>query len=679
MLLCCALGAAGAAAAPAPEYRPFGLDLTARDPSVHPGDDFFLHANGRYLARTAIPAERATATRRDAISDTIQARLRLLLSQAARSAPAVPADARGKVGAFYAAFMDEAAVERAGVHAIDPELNAIRDAPDHAALALLMGRSTVDFFPSPFALQIDADLKQPGRYAVYLGQSGLGLPDIDYYLRPDFSAQRAAYHRYIAKLLTLARWPDAEAAAEAVLALETAIAQASWSKVAQRDPVTQYNPVTPAELQALAPDFAWVQYLRGAQLDQATRLIATQNTALPKIAAVVGASPPATLKAWMAFRVADDAAPYLSRAFVAARFALRDQVLTGRTALAPRWKRGIEAVAGGECDGQPHNCFGTLKWAAGDLYAKRHFPQRTKARITALVGDLKTAFRQRLLAIEWMGPATKAEALKKLDSYAIKVGYPDRVRSYDGVAIRRDDLLANVRAAAAGDWAFVVDRSNGAVDRDEWLLTPQANNAYSGSLRDVVFPAGILQAPTFDAAADAAINYGAAGAVIGHELTHGFDDEGRATDAEGALRDWWSDADAAAFNQRAAVLGAQYAQYEPAPGTHINAALTMGENLADLGGLSMALDAYHLSLQGKPAPVLGGLTGDQRVFLGWAQFWAGKSTPEEARRMATADPHSDRKYRVNGVVRNIDAWYAAFGVKPGDALYIAPEQRARVW
>jgi putative endopeptidase len=400
---------------------------------------------------------------------------------------------------------------------------------------------------------------------------------------------------------------------------------------------------------------------------------------LPKIASVLAHEPLEAVKAWMAFRVADDAAPYLPAAFSDARFAFRGGVLEGQTQQQPRWKRGIAAVGGADCSDEVHSCFGTLKWAVGQLYVARYFPPATKATIAALVVELKSAFRHRLETNTWMGSATKAEALKKLDATLIKVGYPDRWRDYGGVVIRRDDLIGDVRAAATDDWAFVVQRSIGPVDRSEWLLAPQANNAYNGSFNDIVFPAGILQAPVFDAVADPAINYGAVGAVIGHEMTHGFDDAGRHIDADGALRDWWTPADSEAFKARAALLGAQYAQYEPVPGSHINPQLTMGENIADLGGLSIALDAYHASLHGRPAPVLAGLTGDERVFLGWAQAWAGKATPAEIKRLTISDPHSYRKYRVNGVVRNIDAWYAAFGVKVGHKYFVAPDKRARIW
>jgi putative endopeptidase len=675
----CAPAALALAADPAPAYPPFGFDLTARDPAVKPGTDFFLHANGRYVARTPIPADDVVASRRSGMTREIDARLHAILDEAARDVAPQPADVRGKVGAFYAAFMDEARIEQLGAKPIAPELEAIRAAPDLAALATLMGRSALGFQPTVFSVSIDSDLKRPDRYAVYLNQSGLGLPDIDYYTQPAFAAQRGAYRAYAARLLQLLGWPDAEAAAAEILAFETRIAQASWSNVQQRDVVAQYNPVTPAELEKLAPEFPWHEFLQAAQLGDKPTLVAAQNTAFPKIAAITRATPLPTLKAWMAFRAADAAAPYLPAAFAGARFELRNHVLGGQQEQQPRWKRGVAAVAGRDCLIDPQSCFGTLKWAVGQLYAERWFPPATKAKMTELAGNLKSAFRRRMQGLAWMGAETKAEALKKLDAVSIKVGYPDSWRDYGNVAIRRDDLVGDVRAAAAADWQFILARSSGPVDRNDWSMTPQTNDAYAGSLLDIVFPAGILQPPIFDAAADPALNYGAAGAVIGHELTHQFDDQGRTVDSAGVLRDWWTPADAEAFKARAAVLGAQYARYEPVPGVHINPGLTMGENLADLGGVSIALDAYHASLGGRPAPVLGGLTGDQRVFLGWAQAWAGKARPEEIRRLTTSDPHSFRSFRVNGVVRNIDAWYVAFGVKRGDRLWIAPEERARVW
>ena len=675
--LCTIAGAAVAADVPA--YPPFGLDLGAREPSTKPGDDFYQFANGRYLARTAIPADQKVASRRSGMSNEIESRLHAILDDLSKDVAAQPADLHGKVGAFYAAFMDEARIEQLGVHPLDAELQAIRSAPDLAALAALMGQATRDFYPSVFSVNPDVDIKHPGAYAIYLNQSGLGLPDIDYYAKPGFAAQRAAYGRYAATLLKLAGWPDADAQGAAILDFESALSGASWTKVQQRDPTTQDNPVSQAELHALAPEFPWTAFLQGAQVVDRTRFVAQENTAFPRLAKVVAATPLATLKAWMAFRTLDAAAPYLPAAFSGAAFELHGHVLGGQPEQAARWKRGVLAVAGNDCLLDPQSCVGTLRWAVGQVYAERYFPAATKARITELANNLKRAYRHRIETVDWMSPATRAEALRKLDAVTIKVGYPDKWRDYADATIRRDDLVGDVRAASVSDWAFLVARSKGPVDRGDGIRTPQTNDAYSGSLLDIVFPAGFLQPPIFDAAADPAVNYGAAGAVIGHELTHQFDDQGRSFDHEGILRDWWTPADAEAFKARAGVLGAQYAQFEPVPGMHINPGLTMGENLADLGGVTITLDAYHASLGGEPAPVIAGLTGDQRLFLGYAQAWAGNMRAEEIRRMTASDPHSFRKFRVDGIVRNIDAWYEAFDVKPGDALYLAPDKRARVW
>ncbi|MEO6256984.1 MAG: M13 family metallopeptidase [Sphingomicrobium sp.] len=661
-----------------PFYKPYGYDLSAFDPKTRPGDDFFQYANGAYLARTVIPPDRPIASRRYDMTDRTEAQLMAILRETSVTAPLEPTDLKGKVGAFYAAFMDAPAIEQLGVKAIAPELDAIRGAPDLAALARLMGSSVASLYPTPFGLFIDTDLKAPDAYALYLGQNGLGLPDRDYYLTDSFAGQRDAYRAYAETLLRLSGVADPAGAAARILALETALAQASWTKVQQRDLTIQYNPVDKAGLDALAPQFPWAEFLAGASLSDRERLVVTTDTALPKMAAILAAAPLDTVKEWMAFRVADTAAPYLSAPFGDAYFQFREKTLAGQAEPRPRWKRGLAAVAGMDCV-DAASCLGTLNWGVGELYSERHFPAATKARMGALIADLTAAFRARLVKLDWMSAPTKAEALKKLDTFTIKVGYPDTPRGYSKVVIRRDDLLGNVRRAAAANWAFYAERSKGPVDKSDWLMTPQTNNAYNGSLRDIVFPAAILQAPVFDPNADPAFNYGAVGGVIGHELTHGFDDQGRSIDAAGALRDWWTPKDAAAFKARAAVLGAQYAKFEPVPGVFINPDLTMGENLADLGGLAMALDAYRVSLKGQPAPVLNGLTGDQRVFLGWAQAWAGKASPEEIKRYTTSDPHSFRKFRVNGIVRNIDDWYVAFGVKPGDALYIPKEKRARVW
>jgi putative endopeptidase len=667
------------AAIAAPIYPPSGFDLSAVDKSVKPGDDFFQYSNGLYLSRAVIPNDRPAVSRRLEMTDRMEANLHQLLQEASTGVGEQPGDVKGKAGAFYYSFMDEPTIDRVGISAIAPELDAIRTASSASDLARLMGSGAYDFFPAIVSPFIDSDLKAPDKYAVYLNQSGLGLPDRDYYLKPEFAEQRQAYTTYASKLLSLAGWANPDATAAQVIAFESKLAEDSWDKAKLRDPTIQYNPSSTAELTTLAPGFDWNAYLDGAKLGGRDRYIVGQPDAFTRLAATFASTPIDVVKAWLAFRVTDGAAPYLSAPFADANFQFRGKTLNGQAEQPVRWKRGMLAVAGGDCGAAPGTCFGTLNWGVGELYSQKYFPAETKARIESLVGDVQAAFRHRLEHLDWMSPATRAEALKKLDTYTIKVGYPDKNRDYSNLVIRRDDLLGNVRRSAAADWQFYVDRSTGPVDKGDWGMTPQTNDAYNGSLRDIVFPAGILQAPMFDADADPAYNYGAIGGVIGHELTHGFDDQGRTIDAAGALRDWWTPKDAAEFKRRATMLGEQYAKFEPVPGVHIKPELTMGENIADLGGLTMALDAYHASLKGAKAPIIDGLIGDQRVFLGWAQVWAGKMTPEAIRNMTTSDPHSYRKFRVNGVVRNIDAWYSSFGVKSGDALYVAPDKRVRIW
>jgi len=405
-----------------------------------------------------------------------------------------------------------------------------------------------------------------------------------------------------------------------------------------------------------------------------------EKSAFPRIAAIYQSTPLDVLKAWQAFTVADNAAFYLAKPFSEARFAFRDKALSGQPEEQVRWKRAIRAVGGGDCAlGEPVDCFGNMGFGVGQLYTAQYFPPSSRIKIEELVTNVKAAMRARLERLDWMSPATKVEALKKLDTYQIKVGYPDHTRDYSGLTIRADDLVGDVRRSRAADWLFYTSRLHRPVDRADWSMTPQTNDAYNGSLRDIVFPAGILQPPEFDPAADPAVNYGAIGGVIGHELTHGFDDEGRKLDAAGQLRDWWSKADAEAFEARAKRLGAQYSSYEPVPGVHINGDLTMGENIADLGGINIALEAYHRSLNGKAAPVIDGFSGDQRVLLGWAQAWRGKVREDYIRKQVSSDPHSPRAFRVIGPTRNVDAWYAAFGVKPGETYYLAPDQRVRIW
>ncbi|HEY8011872.1 MAG TPA: M13 family metallopeptidase [Rudaea sp.] len=663
-----------------PQYGAWGFDLTGVDKAAAPGNDFFRYANGAWIDKTEIPADKAGISLRLAMSDQVEQRLHDLMEAAAAQTGHEPNTLDGKVGAFYKSFMDEARIEAAGGKAIARQLDVVREAKSRDDLAALMGRTNTDFEASLFSLGSDVDLKDPKHYAMYVNQSGLGLPDRDYYLKADFASQKTAYQAYAAKLLGLIGWHDADAAAKDLVAFETQIAQASWSKAEQRDPVALYNPMTIAELSVFAPGFAWQGFLKQAQLGDLKRIVVGEKSAFPKLAKIYAQTPIDTLKAWQAMHIADNAAYYLSAPFAEAYFNLHNKTLLGQQAQSARWKRGVHAVSGGDYGvGERIDTFGNLGWAVGQLYTAKYFPPAAKAKIEVLVVNLKAAYHARIEKLDWMSAATKKQALKKLDTYTIKVGYPDHPRDYSRLAVRDDDLVGNVTRAAQADWNFFVARLNGPVDRLDWSMTPQTNDAYNGSLRDIVFPAAILQPPIFDANADPAMNYGAAGGVIGHELTHGFDDEGRKIDADGALRDWWTADDAKAFEARAKKLGAQYSGFEPLPGVHINGELTMGENIADAGGLTLALDAYRASLHGKPAPVLDGLSGDQRVFLGWAQAWRGKVRDDAVRRQVVSDPHSPRQFRVNGVVRNIDAWYALFGVKPGEKLYVAPEERVHIW
>jgi putative endopeptidase len=672
-------GASDAQTADKPQFGAWGLDLSAMDKQVLPGNDFNRYASGAWIARTQIPADKPMASLRYLMTDRTEERLHELMNKAAATVPAEPKDVEGKVGAFYKAFMDEARVEMLGAEPIAAELKAIRAASGRDDVAELMGRNNSEFFATIFTLGTDVDLKDVTHYALYATQGGLGLPDRDYYLQPSFAKQKAAYQAYVAQLLELIGWPESRARAAAVVDFETKIAAASWSKTEQRDVDKTYNPTKTGELAALTPGFAWSRFLRAAGVGGIDRVIVAEKSAFVRIGAVYQSAPLEVLKAWQAFTVADNAAFYLSKPFGSARSDFRDKILSGQLVEPVRWKRAIHAVSGADCTGDRVDCFGNLGFGVGQLYTARYFPPAAKEKIEALVANVKDAMRARLERLDWMTPATKAEALKKLDTYQIKVGYPDHPRDYSAVLIRSDDLLGDVRRAAEADWHFYSSRLNGPVDRTDWGMTPQTNDAYNGSLRDIVFPAGILQPPIFDAAADPAINYGAIGGVIGHELTHGFDDEGRKLDSSGQLRDWWTAADAAAFEARAKRLGAQYSSYEPVPGAHINGDLTMGENIADLGGLNVALEAYHRSLKGAPAPVIDGFTGDQRVFLGWAQAWRGKVREDYVRKQVASDPHSPRAFRVIGPTRNIDEWYAAFGVKPGETYYVPADQRVRIW
>ncbi|MFZ5719948.1 MAG: M13 family metallopeptidase [Pseudomonadota bacterium] len=667
-----AAAATAAASAPerdltkAPRMGSWGFDLSGRDVAVSPGHSLFGHANGAYMQALEIPADRSSYGAFNALDELSKDRMRAVIDAAAANRAATGEAAQ--VGALYRSFMDETRVEALGAKPLQADLDRVRAAKSRADIARLMGATSRGFGRSFFDPFVYDDAKDPLKYTVYLSQGGITLPDRDYYLEEKFAPQRAAYEAYVARMLTLAGWPEPQAHAKAILAMETEVAKVSWTRAERRDDDKTYNPYAVKDLAAFAPGFDWNALLAGANLSAATRVVVAENTAFPKIAAIYAGTDLDTLKAWLAFTVADQAAPYLSKAFDEARFEFRNKTLSGTPAQQPRWKRGVSLVDN------------NLGEAVGKLYVQAYFPAESKAAMEALVGDLKTAMAGRIDRLDWMSAETKAKAHAKLAKFNVKIGYPDTWRDYSALQLRDDDLYGNVVRASAFDWDRRARRLNQPVDRGEWEMTPATINAYYSSTKnEIVFPAAILQPPFFDPEGDPAINYGAIGGVIGHEITHGFDDQGRKSDGDGRLAEWWTKDDEAKFMAQAERLGAQYAAVEILPGAKINGELTMGENIADLGGLLLALDAYRLSLKGQPAPVIDGLTGDQRVFLGWAQVWRAKYRDDFMRQILVSDPHAPPLARVDIPARNIDAFYEAFGVKPGDAMYVPPEERVRIW
>ena len=650
----------------APRMGTWGFDLSGRDTRIAPGADFFNYANGRYIAQLQIPADRSRYGVFDALQALSETRVRAILEHAAADRTATGDNAR--IGAFYRSFMDEQRVERLGARPLQRDLTAIRAARTRPQLAALMGSANQGFLGSFFAVYISPDARSPQRYAVQMSQAGLGLPDREYYLAPQFADIRVKYRDYIAQMLRLANWPNADAAATAIVAMETRIANASWTRAQSREADQTYNPMTRAQLSAALPGFPVDAFMRGAGLQSVDRIVVNENTALPRISEVFTTTPITTLQAWQAFNAIDQSAAYLSRQFVDARFAFRARAMSGQLEQRPRWKRAVTVINDqiGEAVGRP--------------YVAAYFPPRSKAMMESLIGDLRRAMGARIDRLTWMTPATRQRAHEKLDAFTVKVGYPDRWRDYSGLSINDRDLYGNVRRAIAFDWNFRIGRLGGPVDRDEWQLSPQTVNAYYDSVRnEIVFPAAIIQPPFFDPDADAAVNYGAIGAIIGHEITHGFDDQGSKFDATGRLTDWWQPEDSARFREQTQRLGAQYNLFEPIAGLHVNGDLTMGENVADLGGLLMALDAYLIHQGGQPAPVLDGYTGTQRLFLGYAQAWRGVTRDDALRGQLVSDPHSPNRERVLGPLRNIDAWYEAFNISPSDPLYLPPERRVRIW
>jgi len=656
--------------ASAKRYGTWGVDLEGMDRSVKPGDDFFRYVNGHWVATTQIPADKTSYGSFPMLFDLSEQRVRGIVEQWAADKNLKPGSDEAKVATIYRAFLDDATAEKLDAKPLQPYLDAVKKAETRDDVARLMGRAQASFGSSFFAGFVNDDQKNPDRYALYLNQSGLGLPDREYYLRDNFKEQKARYQTYVADMLRLAGWNDPEKNAADIVALETKIAEAQWTRAESRDRDKTYNAMTIADLEKNAPGFPWRAAFNAAGLDKIDRAVVRQNTAFPKIAAIFAATPVDTLKAWEAFHITDDAAPLLSKRFADAEWQFRSKFLNGVTEQRPRWKRAVAATEG------------EMGEAIGRTYVGMYFPPESKAAMEQLVGNLRAAMKIRIQNLAWMGADTKAKALEKLSHFGVKIGYPAKWRDYSGLQVAEGDLAGNAARAAQFEWAYGVNRIGKPIDRGEWGMTPQTVNAYYTPVKnEIVFPAAILQPPFFDPKADPAVNYGGIGAVIGHEITHGFDDQGRKSDGTGMLRDWWTAEDAAKFEAQASRLGGQYESFNfpQLPGLHIIGKQTMGENIGDLGGILMALDAYHMSLSGKPAPVVDGFTGDQRFFIGFAQIWRSMMRDGALRQQLMTNPHSPGFIRALAPLRNVDAWYEAFGVKESDANYVKPEERVRIW
>ncbi|HEX8386623.1 MAG TPA: M13 family metallopeptidase, partial [Rubricoccaceae bacterium] len=597
----------------------------------------------------------------DVLGQAAERDVRAIIEDAAAGRVDDP-DAR-RVGDYYTAYMDSAAVERLGLAPLQPDLDRVDAVRSKTDLARYFAESARGFGPSPVGGYVGVDDRNSGRYVFNVTQSGTNLPDRSYYLEDRFAEARAGYVAYLAQLYDLAGIPGGQAAAQSVLDLETALATAQWTRVQNRNPEATYNPMSVADLVARYPNVHFDVLLEGwGVAGRVDSVVVAQPPFLAALDSLMEAVPLETWTTYARVQTLNEAAGVLPRAFADARFNFFGRQLSGQQADRPRWKKAVGATAG------------TLGESVGRVYVSRHYPAAAAARMEALIGNLREAFRQSITDLAWMSPETRAQALDKLNTYTYKIGYPAEWETYEGLEVSPTSLIDNVRSASAWRYADMMSKLGTAPDRTEWGMTPQTVNAYyNPAFNEIVFPAAILQPPFFDVTADDAVNYGAIGAVIGHEFSHGFDDQGSQYDAQGNLRNWWTDADRAAFTERADRLAAQYDAYAPFQDANVNGRLTLGENIADLSGLTMAYRAYQLSLNGQPAPVIDGFTGDQRFFMGWARSWRVQAREAALRQQLQTDSHSPGEYRANGPVGHLDAFYTAFDVQPGDALYVAPE------
>jgi len=669
----CLTAAASGALAGAPAVPPWGVELTYLDKSVAPGNDFFVYGNGGWLKTATIPPDRSYAGVNLELNKQNEQRLMDIVADLHKKAAPTPEER--KLLDLYDAFTDQAGLDAAGLSHAQADLDRIAKIRDLKDVAAEIGTPKLNL-DGPFGLYLGVDDKHPGNYSVNIYQSGLGLPDRDYYLRDDkeIADTRVAYQKYLAQILSFTGATDVDARATALMKLEHDLAVASWPAADRRDAEKTYNPMPVSDLEKMAPQFPWRAFLGAANIPMTSTkgermVIVAERSAFPKLAEVFAATPVSVWRDYLTTRYLHAFASALPKKYDDADFAFFGVVLRGQIQQLDRQTRGVQLL-----DNQ-------MGEALGKLYAAKYFPPEAKAKADALVHNLLQAYADDIKTLSWMTPATREKALAKLSKYMPKIGYPDHWRDYTVLAISRDNMVADLQDTTAFEWNRRVARLDSPVDRTEWGMSVPTNNAYyNPTLNEIVFPAGILQPPFFDANADDAVNYAEIGATIGHEISHGFDDQGSKYDGDGVLQSWWTDEDRKNFDARTAALAAQYDAYEPLPGIHINGQLTLGENIADVAGLVIAYKAYHLSLHGKPAPVLNGYTGDQRFYLAYAQSWREKNRDAIERARLLSNPHSPAAYRVNGVVRNDDGWYAAFPeIKAGDKYYLATDKRVRLW
>ena len=658
-LLCACFGAAPSS----------GLDIPGFDPAVRVQDDLFRAVNGRWLATTEIPADKSSHGAFSQLSDLSDERVRAIVDElAGRHHQAGTVQQR--ICAFYAAYLNTEAIDKAGLEPIRPLLAEIDSIQTTRQFAHWQG-TVQGLLDTPVSLSVAADFEEPGVNRALTWQGGLGLPDRDYFLKHNdesLAKARAAYAAYLTTLATLSGETNPAQVAERVLAIEHRIAEVHWNKVDNRNPLKIHNPMTPEALTESAPGFDWSAFLHAAQLGAVDRLSVSQPSAVAGIARLFAEIPLPDWKSYFKMHALDEAAAVLPKDFRDARFAFRGTALTGAVLDLPRWQQGVAQLNA------------ALGEDVGQLYVARYFTAEHKARVQTLVENLLASYRESIDGVKWMSPATKALAQIKLSKYTTKIGCPETWRDFNDLVLHEADAMGNANRSARFEWKRLAAKAGKGVDRREWDITPQTVNAYyNPSLNEIVFPAAILQLPFFDSAADDAKNYGAIGAVIGHEISHGFDDQGSKFDGDGKLRNWWQDADRTAFEEVGVKLVAQYEGYEPIPRRHLNGQLTLGENMADLSGLQIAYEAYQRTLLGKPAPVIDGYSGAQRFFLGWSQAWREKLREERSLQLLTIDPHSPPEFRANGAAVNHDAFHAAFGTQPGDKMFKPVADRIRIW